>query len=132
MKTKLINFRVEETEFSKIKRVSAATQTSVTDMIRAGLTLFMKSVATKTPAENPMDQAFNGLLGSGKIVPLTPMERDLVASHEARKSAGTLKTISSARVLAEIDAELAKGAPKTSRSSTLRSSKIEKKRSASL
>jgi hypothetical protein len=106
MKTRLINFRVEEDEFLRIKRVSEAMHKPVTEMIRAGLALFMSAAAAEPAVEDPNAKAFKGLLASGKVSPLTPAERKLVAEYRQAKATGTLRTVDAETVLAGIDAAL--------------------------
>lgn len=103
MKTKLINFRVSEVEFERIQRVAAATHLPVTDMIRNGLALFMRAITMEGYSADPLEQAFNELLGTGKVIPLNGEERSAVASYKARKAAGKLKTVSAIDVLADLE-----------------------------
>jgi hypothetical protein len=102
VKTRLINLRVNEVEFERIKRVSAATHMPVTDMIRNGLAMLMRAMASGAYAGDPLEQAFTELLSSGKVSALSPGERGAAASYKARKASGKLKTISAADVLTDL------------------------------
>jgi uncharacterized protein (DUF1778 family) len=106
MKTKLVNFRVDELAHAKIKRAALAAHESVTDFLLSGAAMRMKAMAGQAKAVDPLDEAFNELFQSGQISPLTASERALVKSYSARKAAGKLKIVDSGHVLANIDKEL--------------------------
>jgi hypothetical protein len=105
MKTKLMNFRVEELVHTRIKRAAQAAHESVTDFLLGAAALRMKAMAGEPCPVDPLDQAFAELFRSGRVAPLNAAERAQLQSFARRKAGGKLKTLGSDEVLADIDAE---------------------------
>jgi hypothetical protein len=108
MKTKLMNFRVEESVYAKIKRAAEAAHETMTDFLLTGAAMRMKAMKDEPEVIDPIGDAFDELFRSGKVSPLTDEEKEIVRDFEARKAAGTYKTVPIEQVIAELDAQIAR------------------------